>query len=63
MGINEKNILEFLKNIIIFKNIKKKMNIAGNNKKYYDFSELNHQSEILEKKRKFFDNYLKNGIL
>ena len=39
------------------------MNIAGNNKKYYDFSELNHQSEILEKKRKFFDNYLKNGIL
>ena len=40
---------------------KKKMSIANNNKKYYDFSELDLQSKILKKKKQFFDNYLKNG--
>jgi small-conductance mechanosensitive channel len=40
---------------------KKNMNQAKNDKKNYDFKEIEHHSDLLKKKNEFFNNYLNNG--
>lgn len=39
------------------------MSHAQQKRKIYNFTELDEQASLLEKKNKFFNNYLENGRL